>query len=412
MKNIIKKLLPVTLAGAVFLTGCASGTSDNNSGEVTLTVWAMGTEGELLDQLSPAFEEKNPNIKIDVQSIPWDQAHDKLLTAVASQNGPDVVQMGTSWVTEFADAGVLMNLSDYAKKHENLNPDNFFDSSVETGYYNDEYVGVPWYVETRVLFYRTDLLAEVGYPEGPTNWKELKDAASKLTDADAKKYGILLDTKDQIFSLIFAWQNGGMPLSEDNKPLFNSKEYVEGMEYATGLIKDGYAPAQSDYDAIQGFKDGTFPMFIGGPWMINSINDTAADLEGKWKVRVLPGNVSNTSYVGGSNLSIFNSTDNPDEAALYINYLTDVSTQLKWQEIANALPSRTEAWEDDALKNNELLSPFGEQMKDAKSAPSITDWESIAQEIIAATERITVGGSEVQKELDQVNEKAGGLLKE
>ncbi|WP_040214995.1 sugar ABC transporter substrate-binding protein [Clostridium polynesiense] len=415
MKNKITKLLPIFLAGAVFLGGCSSNTGKKGgaaSGDKTITVWAMGTEGELLDKLTPDFEKSNPGMKVDVQAIPWDQAHDKLLTAVASGSGPDVVQMGTSWVTEFADAGVLMDLTDLTKEYKNLNPDNFFESSIKTGYYNDTYVGVPWYVETRVLFYRTDLLAEAGYPEGPKTWKELEEAAKKLSDSGKNKYGILLDTKDQMFSLIFAWQNGAEPLSKDNKPQFNSSKYVEAVDFATGLIKDGYAPAQSDYDAIQGFKDGTFPMFIGGPWMINSINKTAADLEGKWKVKVLPGNTANTSYVGGSNLSIFKSTDNAKEAAAYINYLTEVSTQMKWLETANTLPSRTEAWEQEALKNNELLAPFGEQMKDSKSAPAITSWESIAQELISAMEKITVTGADVKSEMDQVNKKAEELLKQ
>ncbi|WP_139129202.1 extracellular solute-binding protein, partial [Paenibacillus nuruki] len=179
-----------------------------------------------LAKIVPDFEKANPDIKVEVQAIPWDNAHDKLLTAVASKKGPDVVQMGLGWIPEFADAGALLDLSSYTEKYPNLKVDNFFKGAQQTMTYNDQLVGIPWYIDTRVLFYRADLLKQVGYNEPPKTWAELKDAATKLAARGNGNYGILLDSQDQVFTLPFAWENGSEVISSDNKAQFNQPQYV------------------------------------------------------------------------------------------------------------------------------------------------------------------------------------------
>ncbi|AGF59372.1 multiple sugar transport system substrate-binding protein [Clostridium saccharoperbutylacetonicum] len=413
MKKVLTKIMAAVLITTTVLSGCASKNENSNSNNEikTLTVWAMGAEGELLDKMSEGFEKENPGIKVKVQALPWDQAHDKLMTAVASKSGPDVIQMGTSWVPEFAEAGALLDLSKYTDKYENLKKENYFESSLQTSVYKNEYVGVPWYIDTRVLFYRTDLLQGVGYPNGPSNWDEFKDAASKLTNKAQNKYGFLLDPKDQISMMLYAWQNGSEPITSDNVPHFNEPAFVDAVTYATSFIKEGYSPAQNDYDVTQGFKDGTFPMFISGPWMVDTIKKKATELDGKWAVRVLPSKKTNTSFVGGSNLSVFKSSKNSEEAIKYIDYMSKLDTEMKWFDVSNSLPARKDAWNTDKLKNDKLLKVFGEQMKDAKPAPAVKNWERIAQEVISSVEKIDLNGVDVKAELDNVNEKAKELLK-
>src|SRR5690606_22356489 len=100
-------------------------------------------------------------IDINLQSIPWSSAHDRLLTAVASGEGPDVVQMGSSFMAEFTDAGALADLTEYVESNDALASDNFYEGNINTTRIDDAYYGVPWYTETRALYYRTDLLEEV-----------------------------------------------------------------------------------------------------------------------------------------------------------------------------------------------------------------------------------------------------------
>lgn len=418
-KKFLAGTLSVVMAASLF-TGCGvkeektakvdGGKTETASEEkITLNMWGMGEEAKLLSKIEPDFEKENPDIDLVVQALPWDQAHDKLLMAVASGKGPDVVQLGTTWIPEFAEAGVLKNLTPYVEKYSNLDSENYFDSSVETTKFNDEYIGVPWYVDTRAMYYRTDLLGEVGYPEGPSTWDELKDASTKLTARGEGFYGISFDLADQVFSIPYGWQNGS-EIIKDGKPLFNQPEFVETVKYLNSFFEEGLSPVQDDMDTIQAFKDGIKPMFVSGPWMINIIKDQVPEIDGKWAVRTVPAMKTNTSSVGGSNLIVFNNTKNEEAAVKFISYMTDVKTQIKWFEIAKCMPARKEAWNDETLSNDPLFSAFGEQMNSSKIAPFIPQWESIAMEVKKSLEQISIGGADVQTEMDELNKKAEKIL--
>ena len=130
-----------------------------SSGEATGTidVWAMGTEGEVLQDFSAAFEEANPEATVNVTAVPWESAHDKLSGAIASGETPDVSLIGTTWMGEFAEAGGLMPTPEGL-----VDESEFFPGAWESTEVGGTSYGVPWYVETRVLYYRSDLAQKAG----------------------------------------------------------------------------------------------------------------------------------------------------------------------------------------------------------------------------------------------------------
>ncbi|WP_163527052.1 sugar ABC transporter substrate-binding protein [Halobacillus ihumii] len=409
-----KKLfgLIVVIVLSIALAACSEESDSSGGGENTISVWAMGEEGKKLKEFSKKFEEENPDLKVDVQAIPWDRAHDKLLTAVASGNGPDVVQLGTTWVAEFAEAGALMDLSEYVEDYPSFAKENYFNGSVSTMKYDDQIVGIPWYVDTRVLYYRTDLLKEAGYEEPPKTWEELKAAATKLADRGEEYYGLDIDRNDQITPFIFAWQNEYEANLEENDLNFDSPEFKEAIKYYTSYFEEGIAQAQQGLDIVQAFKKGTKPMFFSGPWMINIINEQAPDLEGKWATAVMPKKVTNTSSMGGANLSVFHNSDNVDGALKFISFMTQVDTQIDWLKASNTLPSRTEAWGKPIMKEDPMYATFGKQLEHTKPGLPTPQFERIAQELLSTIERIVVGGADLEEELKKFNKTAQNLLEE
>ncbi|WP_261130302.1 sugar ABC transporter substrate-binding protein [Bacillus sp. Marseille-Q3570] len=401
-KKIVSLFFVFLLTVSALLGGCSNGSGKDDN---TISVWAMGEEGKKLGEIAKKFEEENPEIKVKVQAIPWENAHDKLLTAVASQKGPDVVQLGTTWVSEFADAGALLDLSEHMKDYPEFKPENYFDGAAKTMKYDDQIVGIPWYVETRVLFYRTDLLKEAGYDEAPATWDELKDAAGKLADRGDKYYGLDIALNDQIMPFIFAWQNGFE--FDTDKPNLNldSPKFNEALEYYTSYFDEGISTTAEGMDIVQAFKDGVKPMFFSGPWMVNILNEQAPDLEGKWAIATMPKKEQVASSIGGSNFSIFSSSEKVEESLKFISYMNEVDTQVEWFKTSNTLPSRVEAWEDPALKEDEMLATFGKQLETAKASPQIQNWEVVGQELLNAIEKVTVGDADLEKELDKYRQK-------
>ena len=120
-----------------------------------MTMWAQGAEAENLPELLKEFEAANPGVTVEVTPIPWDAAHNKYQTAIAGGQTPDIAQMGTTWMGDFADA--------FDPAPAEFADAGFFAGSMKSTEVNGASVGVPWYVDTRVLFYRKDLAEQAGY---------------------------------------------------------------------------------------------------------------------------------------------------------------------------------------------------------------------------------------------------------
>lgn len=410
--KLSKKIGLLGLTAVMALGGLAACGSSNNSAKDSevLNIWGMGDEVKQLSKMTDKFTDET-GIEVKIQSIPWSNAHDKLLTAVASKSGPDVLQMGTTWMPEFQEAGALADMSSYIDKYDAMNPDNFYEGSVETTQFDGKSYGIPWAAETRVLFYRTDILESIGYKEPPKTWEELEDAAKKLAARGDDKYGINIDSMEQTLGFMFARQNGS-PLIKDNQPEFDQAPFVDSVAYLNNFIQKGYAPKQDlGLDVSQTFSgDAMVPMFISGPWMAKTVKDTVPDIDGKWAIAPLPGKENNISSMGGSNLTIFEYSEKKDDAAKFINFMAQPDNQLEWMHLTDALPTAKKTWENPELKDDPIYSVFNEQLLNSEPMPLITQFEEIAQNYLKHFEQIYLGGQDVQKEMDSFNQETETLL--
>ncbi len=357
--------------------------------EGDITVWAMGTEGENLGVLADAFMEEFPDVSVEVTAVPWDAAHDRIVTAIAGGEVPDVSLIGTTWMGEFAVLGGLEPTPD------SFDPSQFFEGAWDTTVVDGVSYGVPWYVETRVLYYRTDLAEEGGFNQAPANWDELTQLAQATVDGGAE-YGISLQPGGigawQTF-MPFFWQAGGEIVDEENNFTIDSEACVESLTYYDSFFEAGLSQDTVSDVPVEGlFADGSVGAFISGPWMIGVITDAGAD-PATWALAHQPTQASGTSFVGGGNLAVFEQSDNKPAAWAFVEYLSRPEVQVTWYETVNDLPAVHAAWDDDALAGDELLSTFGEQLDDAKSPPAIPTWEQVASALDGQIEQVTVGGS-------------------
>ncbi|MFL5628036.1 MAG: extracellular solute-binding protein, partial [Ktedonobacteraceae bacterium] len=233
-KNVF--VLVLVLLTMSLLAACGGGGgSGGNSNSANLTVWGMGTEGDSLKVLANDFMKQNPGIHVQVQAIPWTDAHQKLLTAVAGTQTPDVAQMGTTWMAEFAKTGALDT------PPSSISQSSFFPSAWNTAVSNGTAYGVPWYVDTRVLFYRTDIAQKAGITHPPTNWDELLADARAMKQKGGSKYGIFLASNDWEELLPFIWQNNGQ-VYKGGQFTLNSPEVVQALSYYQTFFKEGLTP--------------------------------------------------------------------------------------------------------------------------------------------------------------------------
>jgi multiple sugar transport system substrate-binding protein len=357
------------------------------SGEIS--VWAMGTEGENLGVLADDFMAEFPDVTVEVTAVPWDAAHDRIATAITAGEVPDVSLIGTTWMGEFASGGGL------DPTPANIDPSIFFEGAWNTTVVDGVSYGIPWYVETRLLYYKTDLAEESGATAPPANWDELKALAQGMQDAGAE-WGISLQPGGQgswQTFMPFFWQAGGEILDEAGTAFtLDSDACVEALTYYDSFFEEGLSPtAAGDVPLESQFADGAIGSFISGPWMIGIVTDAGADAA-TWTVAHQPTEQTGTSFVGGGNIGVFTDSDNKTAAWAFVEYLSHPDVQVKWFETIKDLPSVQSAWEDPALADDELLSAFGDQLSEAKAPPAIATWEQVAQEAIdTQIEQVTVG---------------------
>jgi multiple sugar transport system substrate-binding protein len=371
------------------------------SGE--LTVWAMGNEGVKLKVLADSFMADNPGVTVTVTPVNWDQAVAKLQTAIAGHKTPDVSQMGTDMMGQFAATGA------FEAAPANFEASTFFESAWNTNIVDGTVSGVPWYVETRLLYYRTDIAEKAGITAPPATWDDLKAMAVAMQSKGSAKWGISLGTKNSQEYLPFLWSNGGDVMDAGGTFALNSPAAVEALTFYDSFFEEGLSPkaVPEGFDITPAFVAGTHPMFFSGPWHLGLIEEAGgADLEGKWAIAPIPTKVSSTSFVGGSNLVVYKDSKNKDLAWKFVQYLTDPTTQVAWYTAVTDLPAISAAWEDPALKGDENVAKFGEQLKSTKAPPAIATWSEIATAVNAALEKMTTGTLAPQAAADEMQQEA------
>ncbi len=386
--------------------------------QVNLTVWAMGSEGVLIRQMADRFESIYPQVKITTQAIPWTAAHSKLVTSVVGDMAPDICQMGTTWMAEFQAMNALEPLDVYLKESALIKIENYFPAALTSTFFDQKRFGLPWYVDTRVFYYRTDVVARAGFREFPDTWAGLKALATEIVAAGKREgkpgFAFSLPTNDWQIFLMFFWQAGGQMFPEGgHAPLLTAEPARKALEFLRSFFTEGLTSLTSgrDMDLLTAFDSGFFPLFIAGPWMVSTIDTSKPELTGKWNTAPMPRDVTGASFIGGCNLAMFKSSKNKVWAWKFIEFLSTPENQVAWYGLSKNLPSLRSAWNDPSLAENQHLKAFRQQLETAVAPPAIPEWEQLANAISDAMEPVMYGNQSAGEGLQKMSEKAAIILR-
>ena len=400
---------------ALLATGCRDADA---SGATTLRFWAFGREGEVVQELVRDFEQQNPGVRVHVQQIPWTAAHEKLLTAYVGDATPDLAQLGNTWVPEFEALNALAPLdSMVASSGAAVDPHHFFGGVWATNVVDGRLYGIPWYVDTRVLFYRRDLLADAGYREMPTTWAEWKTAMRRMKGRMGRdRYPILLPTNEWPQPVIFGLQAGSPVLKDGGRfGAFSDSSFRRAFEFYVGLFREGLAPSVSSNEIAnryQEFERGNVAMMITGPWEIGEFkNRLAPEAQGRWMTAPLPGPEGpGVSMAGGASLVLFRASEHKEAAWRLIEFLAQPRQQARFYGLTGNLPARREAWEDSALAASPYTRAFRAQLDRVVPLPKVPEWEQIATKVFEYGEVAVRGRVPVPQALARLDRDVNALL--
>jgi len=398
---------------AVVLGACSSSTSQPQA----LRFWAMGREGEVLAQLLPEFERRHPDIRVEVQQVPWTAAHEKLLTAFAGDALPDLCQLGNTWVPEFVALNALAPLDARVAASGTVRADDYFAGIWDTNIVQGSLRGIPWYVDTRVLYYRSDLLKKAGFARAPQSWAQWTQALAALKrEAGPSRYAILLPLNEFEPLLALALQQPDPLLSSDGgRGRFSSPGFRRALDFYTQMFREDWAPAMSD-SAISNvwteFARGYFAFYISGPWNIGEFKRRLpAARQGDWMTAPLPGpDGPGASTAGGSSLVVFRSSRHAAAAWKLIEYLAEPAVQLRLHALTGNLPPRLSAWRDPQLADDPYARAFYQQLERVRPAPKVPEWERIMHEMQLTAEQVVTQGTDIDSATRALDVRVDAIL--
>lgn len=391
------KLAALLLVG-ILAASCTNGSEDE---KVTLRFWGLGREGEVAGELIAQFEKENPNIRVRVQQVPWTAAHEKMLTAHVGDAAPDVAQLGNTWVPEFAAINALEPLDARIAGSTAISPDAFFTGIWNTNVVGDSVFGIPWYVDTRLIFYRKDIFADAGYNSMPQDWQGWLEAMRAVKrNVGENRYPLYLPTNEWNPPIIFAQQKGATVLRDDALyGAFSEPQFKAAFDFYLGLFRERLAPVQGLYDVAnpyQEFARGYFAQWITGPWNMGEMKRRLpADMQDKWATAPMPGPTgpeSGYSTAGGASLVLFRASKHKAEAWKLIEFLMRPEQQVRFFELSGSLPARREAWQIAQLADDEYARAFWIQLQRVHPLPAVPEIESIVQRLIEHAESSIRGG--------------------
>jgi len=410
------------LVAATLVSACLAACGGSHGGRELQVVefWGMGREGEVVAELVPEFERRNPGIRVVVQQIPWTAAHEKLLTAHVGGSLPDIAQMGNTWIPEFQVVRALEDLTPYASRSATVRRGEFFDGIWETSLIDGHLYGVPWYVDTRVLFYWTDTLREAGFTSPPRSWSEWV-AVCKALRAKSRKPNfkpMLLPTNEWPQPVVLAVNSGATFVNDDATARFDDPSFVEGFSYYLDFFRRGDAPVVAGSqiaNLYQQFGEGEFAMLITGPWNVGEMRRRLpADKQGAWTTAPVPARdgapYPGLSIAGGSSLAIFSTSKRKDAAWKFVEFLTEPAQQVRFYELSGNLPARRAAWEAPALKHDRELKAFRTQLDHTVALPRIPEWERIATAIFEEGELAARGQFDAAEGARRLDARVNAML--
>ena len=410
-------LTAAALAAALGAGGCGR----PPDGREAVRFWALGREGEVVKDLVPGFEKRHPGVSVEVQQIPFTAAHEKLLTAFVGRETPDVAQLGNTWIPEFTALGALERLDARVAASRALAPGDFFPGIWDTNVLAGGVYGIPWYVDTRVLFYRPDLLLAAGVSAPPRTWDEWRAALATLRAAGTPgSWAILLPTDEWAQPVILALQTGSEILRDGGRyGAFREPAFRRAAEFYVSLFRDGFAPPVSNAqvsNVYQQFDSGDFKSWITGPWNVGEFRRRLpAARQGVWATAPLPAPLASpgapgVSLAGGSSLAVFAASARKDDAWALVEYLSEPEQQARFYALSGDLPARVAVWERPELKDDAKVAAFAVQLRHVEPMPKVPEWESIAQRIAERLQEVLHGGATLDATLAGLDADADAIL--
>jgi len=436
MKTKVKKatsLLLVSVMAMSLLAGCGGSKTTSEGGsstpaasekpatekpkeDVKLEFWTISlqpTFNDYFNNLIAAYEGEHPNVKIDWKDFPYDAIQNKLLTSIASDQAPAVVNLNTELANQMGSKNALVDFNaELTAEQKGLYFDGIYNSTVVNG----KGFALPWYTGLPVLFLNKDLVEKAGLDiNNPPKTNDELHAWAKQMKEKANVGGYTIRTDATIFVA------EGVPLlSEDNtKAAFNTPEAEKIVASYVDLINSGAIPKEdANYDKqVQYYVSEQVGMTISNSSFINRLKTTSEDIYKKTVAVPAPVGKGDVRFSSTMNIAVPSATKHKDEAVDFALFVTNAANQLDFSKKANTLPSTKDSIKDAFFTNDDGTLEAKAKIASAQSLDKASDFllgvknaGDIRSAIGKKLQNVYLNGADIKKELTTAEKDVNDIL--
>lgn len=370
-------------------TAAASGVKQFNDGNpYSLTIWTIGLKGnkkfeDYLNGIYDAYKKLHPNV-----TIKWEdygaEIDQKLLTAIAAGQAPDVVNFNTSYSLRIASNGALTDINKIITPEQKS---VYFQGIYEATKVGDAVYSVPWYASLQIAMINKDLFAKAGLDPNkpPKTYAELADAAKAFHDkTDAYAFQPITQLPGE------ALIEGFSMLSADKKKsAFDTPDALAKLTYYETLKKGDLIPNKSPYsdtsydDALARYKAGKLGLLLTGASLLSQVEKDAPEIYKNTIVAPAPVGKSGLIPVDMQGLTIPKDSKYKEAALDLALFVTNDQNQLAFCQLATILPSTIKASQDPFFQasgdvKQQARKISADSLKNAKDATvSIANFDKL-----------------------------------
>jgi len=379
---------------ALSLPGCGG----KQTGSSTVRFLSMDYDpasSEVQRRVVDEFNPANPDAQVEIEIVHWNDGHQKIQTLLSGRQAPDLAIVGTRWMSEYAQAGLLEDLGGMIE--HGLNSGDFIPGVLDTGKVDGTQVGIPVAASVRGLYYNAEMLQKAGVAP-PKTWDDLLEAARKIKAANPGVSPIGIQGKEvetDLFYYYFLWGAGGEILGPDGRCALTSPQAREALEFELSLIREGLSqpePTGYNRENLQDlFKARKIAMVITGPWFAGMLKKDVPDLE--FGITEVPGKGGEVVPAVTDTIVMFRSSKNKEAAWKFLESWFRDANRLEWAKASGMLPEKRTVSEMEEMRQDPHRVFFMNALPRGQYVPTHPKWEQMANAVSESIQSAMLGES-------------------
>jgi multiple sugar transport system substrate-binding protein len=352
------------------------------------------------EKMAKQFEAANPGTTVKIEDVNWDTLQQKLQTDISGNANADLAIVGTRWLLDFVKDDIAEPLDGYMDASFKA---RFIGPFLAPSQIGGKTYGLPIAASARALYYNKDMLASVGYPNGPKTWNDVIDASKKLKAKGIAGFGLQgKEIETDVYWYYALWTNGGDVIGKNGKASFNSPAGVKAATLYKTMIDQGLTqPGVTGYsreDVQNLFKQGRVAMVISAPFLAKQLHKEAPNI--KYGIDPVPVGTTPATYAVTDSIMMFKNSKAKKTAWKFLDFLFTKEPRVQFTSTEGFLPT-TKAEATDPVFNNPDTKAFIALLPTAHFAPTVTGWEDTAKAVTDAMQSVYLGKAKPADALNQ-----------